>query len=151
MGLAFLAFLGLMAFSPVSRRVTLIAALLVACYMAFDNLVTEVPAPAAHIQLRNVETYVFGAGTSSPMVKIGFDARNDAGDELESVDLLVSLEDCTGEPCEVVGRRVTRVQLLAPGHASRHAETLVRFENIAPEGGEMVPQIRLLGGTADRF
>lgn len=130
----FLALLFLaLVFSRIARVIVALIASVLGLYLVWDNLYTETDAGPGVIEVRKAEASLIGAPAISVPVRIELQITNHAAAELESIDVVVTLLDCrepVDQACEPVGKKVVRLQLLAPSGKSRRTDGSVHFENV---------------------
>jgi hypothetical protein len=140
-----------MLFSRTARRLVVMLASVLGIYLMWDNLCTETDVGPAQIEVRQAEATLMGDPGISVPVRVKLQITNQARAELESVDIMVTLLDCeqAAGPCEPVGKKASRVQLLAPAGQSRRAESWVYFDNLPSIGGTLDANVRITGGVLD--
>ena len=140
--------------SPALRRMILALALVLGAYIAWDNLVTEIMVGPNTFEVQEATITLFSDPSISTAGRLKLQIANNLPVELESVDAVVTLEDCPlsgPTACEPIARQSKRIQLLAPPRTARRAETWVYFANLPSVRGSLVGHVQLVGGVADRF
>ncbi|WP_300974496.1 hypothetical protein [Sphingomonas sp. LHG3406-1] len=139
-------------FSRTARIAVALLATVLGAYLVWDNVYTETYVGADLIEVRKADAVLMSDPAISVPVRVKLQIANHAGAELESIDVVVTLLDCShrvADDCEPVARKAARLQLLAPAGLARRTQAWVYFENVPTIRGTLRAQVRVTGGVLD--